>query len=434
MCDPSQFRKPIFNWVKRNCQTSPIAILRDDDGYFITETHTIKIMLTDYWNSIFIHVINLPNPPYNLIGNVPALRNIAANDNIILSGDISALEIKRACKKFKNNGDSGTTDLPVRAIKNLARNYIDRLVMLFNDWYNNDNYPLEGQHSKITLLPKAGKDLTKLQGYRTLSVGCNLCKLYLRVLEARLLTITEQCHILGETQNGFRPNRRSSDNLLILNTVNRLVRKKGWKSFISFIDLTKAFDRINRNKLWEKMRWFVYPNNLINAIQNTYIQPTATLTFQGIETEPLHMPIGLRQGCILSPILFAIYMADFSHLFQRLDTGVPIQYNNNNNNDNGSAPRIFKIDLCMYADDIAIVSKNQYDLKKQLQLFSQFCINNEIQINCDKSFVIPLNRAANVNTRWKVYSTLPPEYHNGIPEANEGKYLGITVSRGNNLF
>lgn len=437
MCNPANYRKPIFNWVKKNCQVSPIAILKDDEGYFVTDAVVVRNMLTEYWNSIFINVINLPNPPYNHIGDLPGLRNFAQNNNPLLNGNITVHEVIVACKRFKNNGDSGTSDIPVRAIKNFDRGFIDRLVDLFNDWFNNHNYPREGQHSRITLLPKTGKDLTKLQSYRTLSVGCNLCKLYLRILEARIITITENCHLLGETQNGFRPNRRSADNIFILGTVNRVVRKKGWKSFMSFIDLTKAFDRINRDKLWQKMRWFGFPNNLIDAIESTYSHPSATLSFQGIEAENLPMPIGLRQGCVLSPILFAIYMADFSFLLQRMDTGVPLEYINNNfgnNYDNNNVPVSFKVDLCMYADDIVLVSKNQYDLKKQLQILSQFCINNEIQINCDKSFIIPLNRPANDNNRWAVYTNLPPEYHSSIPETNEGKYLGIAVKRGNNLF
>lgn len=247
-------------------------------------------------------------------------------DNQCICGDINPAEVIAALKKFKSNGDTGISDLPLLGLKNLPRSYLDRLTPLFNNWWNNLNYPIKGQQSKITLLPKAGKDHTKLQGYRTLSVGCNLCKIYLRILEARLLKITEKSNLLGETQNGFRPGRQGTDNILILNTVNRIVRKKGWKSFFTFIDLTKAFDRINRDKLWEKMRWYGFPDKLIDAIAQTYNRPTAILGFQKIYTEPLEMPVGLRQGCVLSSMLFAIYMADFSFMFNRLDTGVPLQY------------------------------------------------------------------------------------------------------------
>lgn len=155
--------------------------------------------------------------------------------NAIICGDITIHHLKHCCKKYKNNGDTGTSNFPTEMFKKLPDNVLYKIAKMFNQWWNTIIYPDEGRINKVTLLPKPGKDHNKLSGYRSLSVGCNLCKLYLRVLENRLTTITEKCNLLGEKQNGFRPNRCGTDNLFILNTVNRVVRKKGWKSFLTFI-------------------------------------------------------------------------------------------------------------------------------------------------------------------------------------------------------
>lgn len=74
--------------------------------------------------------------------------------------------------------------------------------------------------------------------------------------------------------------------------------------------MTKAFDRVDRDILWAKLSLFGYPESLLNAIRNTYRNPTAVVQYKNIYTEAMNMPIGLRQGCVLSPLLFAIYIAE----------------------------------------------------------------------------------------------------------------------------
>lgn len=101
---------------------------------------------------------------------------------------------------------------------------------MFNNWFDENNYPRQAECARVTLLPKQGKNLRTLAGYRTLSVGCNLSKLYLRILEQRLLKIPERCGILGEFQNGFRPGRRGADNHFTLYTINKIVKKKAGKA------------------------------------------------------------------------------------------------------------------------------------------------------------------------------------------------------------
>lgn len=432
MCATQQHRKPLFDWVKRNSKPIYESVIKNEDGDFVTEPDRIKELLCEYWASIFINFEELPPLPLFIAERVevtPELRNIAvAPRNNIICGDINVHHVKICCKKYKNRGDSGTSNLPTEMFKKLPDNLLVKIAEMFNQWWNTIAYPDEGRMSKVTLLPKPGKDHNMLTGYRTLSVGCNLCKLYLRVLETRLTTITEYSNLLGEKQNGFRSNRRGTDNLFILNTVNRVARKKGWKSFFTFIDLTKAFDRVDRDRLWQKMQWYGYPELLINNIRETYRNPTAILQLNGIQTDPQRMPIGLRQGCVLSPVLFAIYISDLSQHFENLNTGIPIQYSDDNN-----LVQNIKIDLLMYADDIVIISKNQYELKKQLKLFSDYCIKNKLHISEDKSFVFPINRTA-TDRRWPIYDSLEPVNHGSIPERQTGRYLGVEISRANNMF
>ena len=70
---------------------------------------------------------------------------------------------------------------------------------------------------KLTLIHKKGKDPTLIQNYRPIAVANNITNIYSGLIKQMLTTILEQEIILSQEQNGFRKNRRGSDNLYIVN-------------------------------------------------------------------------------------------------------------------------------------------------------------------------------------------------------------------------
>ena len=65
---------------------------------------------------------------------------------------------------------------------------------------------------------------------------------------------TEDSGMLGEIQCGFR--RRTEDNLFILERLIEMVKGRKEEIFVAFLDLEKAYDRVNRKKLFEVMRCY----------------------------------------------------------------------------------------------------------------------------------------------------------------------------------
>jgi hypothetical protein len=77
--------------------------------------------------------------------------------------------------------------------------------------------------------------------------------------------------------------------------------------FILFVDYEKAYDNVNRGKLWEIMENNV-PNYLLNTIKSIYRNTKVIIKFNEDLSEPIPTNKGVRQGCGLSPILFNIYI------------------------------------------------------------------------------------------------------------------------------
>ena len=75
-----------------------------------------------------------------------------------------------------------------------------------------------------------------------------------------------------------------------------------------FIDFKKAFDRVWHSALWATMKKYNISTNVIRVIKNLYNKSTSAVLFNGSIGDWLRTTIGVRQGCILSPTLFNIFL------------------------------------------------------------------------------------------------------------------------------
>ena len=76
--------------------------------------------------------------------------------------------------------------------------------------------------------------------------------------------------MLGEIQGGFRRGRRTEDNLFMLERLIEMVKGREEEIFVAFLDKEKAYDRVNRNKLFEVMRCYGVHDELVRLIERIY--------------------------------------------------------------------------------------------------------------------------------------------------------------------
>ena len=75
-----------------------------------------------------------------------------------------------------------------------------------------------------------------------------------------------------------------------------------------FIDYKKAFDRVWHDALWATMNLYNMNSNLIHVIQRLYEKASSAVFFNGNIGEWFNVNVGVRQGCLLSPTLFNIFL------------------------------------------------------------------------------------------------------------------------------
>ncbi|WP_255576954.1 reverse transcriptase domain-containing protein [Enterobacter cloacae complex sp. 2DZ2F20B] len=109
-----------------------------------------------------------------------------------------------------------------------------------------------------------------------------------------------------------------------------------------FIDFKAAFDNVNREKMWEYLRRKGVDAYLVTKMEEIYEETVNKVRMNGIETESFYTNRGVRQGCPLSPVLFAAYLGDIDEMFRKAHTGEVVVGKK-------------KVSSLAYADDLVIV-------------------------------------------------------------------------------
>ena len=136
--------------------------------------------------------------------------------------------------------------------------------------------------------------------------------IFTQIWRVRLEKIVEGENMLGEMQGGFRKNRSTMDNLFTITTLMEKAHKHNQTLFLAFIDLRKAFDRVPREQLWEVLAHLGFGGKFLRIVEGLYNNHKRKIKVGATLTDFIDCNIGVKQGCVLSPILFAIYMIELS--------------------------------------------------------------------------------------------------------------------------
>jgi len=76
--------------------------------------------------------------------------------------------------------------------------------------------------------------------------------------------------------------------------------------FMAFVNLSKAFDTVQRDLLWDILLRFGCSNQFVNILRQFHDGMNARLTIGGQESASFPVCTGVRQGCVLAPVIFNI--------------------------------------------------------------------------------------------------------------------------------
>ena len=176
--------------------------------------------------------------------------------------------------------------------------------------------------------------------------------------------------------------------------------------FTCFIDLSKAFDRVNHEKLFQKLQNRGVPTFLIRILVFWYAKQTMCVRWGNCVSAHFTVNNGVRQGSILSPLLFNLYMDELSKKLNSCDTGCRV----------GSTI----INHLMYADDLVILCPYSAGLQQLLRVCSQYGSDCDIIYNAKKSNIMIIRSKEDSKLSFPVFFLSGT----ALKVCDEVKYLG----------
>ena len=169
--------------------------------------------------------------------------------------------------------------------------------------------PQEWKDATIKVLQKK-KNRTECSNYRGLSMVAHAGKVLLKIVANRLGDFCEEVGILHEEQCGLQPQRSTTVTMLVVCRLQELGRTRNTSLEICFIDLAKAYDSVDWVLLWDVLTRFGVPPRMIKVIRMFHDGMRARVQLDdGDFSTWFNVCQGLRQGCVLSPLLFNIFFA-----------------------------------------------------------------------------------------------------------------------------
>ena len=290
-----------------------------------------------------------------------------------LDRNFSSTEVADMIKSLGDGKASGHDGIPNEALKNAPVELLRLLVLLFDKVKNQGKAPDSWKEGRLVLIHKKGA-LTDVFNYRPLTVLQSVSALYTKLLNKRLCEVTEAHKLLGEIQNGFRKGRSGGDSAFILNTVLWKTSAQQKAVHLAFLDLLKAYDTVDRPTLWKKLAKMGIGGKFLRSIQSLYDGDYVKCEVGGLSTGPVYLGRGLRQGCSLSPLLFALYLAGLGQDLSVQTHGV----------------KLFRVcvSALFFADDIVLIARTAEGLRLLLRIVQHHCTDLKMSLSVTKCKVM----------------------------------------------
>ena len=364
------------------------------------------------WENYFKSLNSIPT---KLNEKVNCLKNILQNLELqsistfsVLDFKINDKEISDAINKLKSHKSGGLQLISNNMIKSAHNFILPSLKLLFNKILLSGDYPKNWAVGYISPIFKTGCKEDP-NNYRGISVTGCLGKLFNTILNSRLDNYLFENNLINKCQIGFSKNSRTSDHMFVVKCIVDYYFSKGLKVYSCFVDFRKAFDSVLHTAILIKLIKMDIHGLFYNIVKSMYSQSLLCVKVNNKVTNTFQSMVGVRQGDVLSPNLFKIFINDLpTYLSSSQD---PVYLNEK------------RLDCLMYADDVILVSSSAVGLQQKLNLLQTFCDDWCLSINVDKTKVLIFNKAGRVinNHRFVISG-------NVISCTNSYKYLGILFS------
>lgn len=229
----------------------------------------------------------------------------------------------------------------------------------------------------MSLIPKPNKNHTLPQNYRPISVINNDLKIFSRILADRLANIIPS--LISPYQSGFIPHRLITDNICLATNIIQDANLFSRKLFMLSLNIQKAFDSVSWDYITTLLQRMGFHGKFLQAFLALYRNPKTRIKLPGCCSGFFSLGKGTRQGCPLSPLIFALALEPLAIAILQ------------NSDISGYSKGRLVYKFGMYVDDVLMFLTNPLiSLPNLLQTLSKFAGISGLSINMAKLVALPV--------------------------------------------
>ena len=316
---------------------------------------------------------------------------------------IKPLDVIDAAMCMKRGKSADESEISAEHFHNAPVMMFERLSVLFNTMLKHSFVPKQFRLGfMVPLIKDQSGNQACSSNYRGITISPVVSKLFEHVLKS----IFFESLSTSDLQFGFKKNSSTVHALHCLkSTVNHYVNS-GSRVFCTFLDASKAFDRLVHSGLFLKLMEKNVPLIFLDILISWYKGLCCRVKWGEAYSEWFEITAGVRQGGVLSPDLYSIYVDELLTKIKQLNK------------------ECYYLDrfaaALFYADDMCVISPSIKGLRSLLQLCELYCIEWDIGLNAKKSH----------NLYFGKKTSIPYEIilnGNKVEWAEEWPYLGVTL-------
>jgi hypothetical protein len=380
--------------------------VRSLDGNPLTN---VELQLTR-WTEHFQSVLNPPSDFPN-----PHTRELDPNVQIPkITTDIdttrpSVNEIRMAIESLGSGKAPGPDGLACELLKAELDMVSDHLHSIIGSFWESRSFPKGWKEAMLIKLPKKG-DLSLCGNWRGIALQNSISKVIARIIHNRISPIQDVC--LRREQAGFRRGRSCVDHVNTLRVIIEQYSEFQSPLNLLFVDFKSAFDKVDRSMMWQILLLYGVPAPIIELIKHLYTDANFRVLHSGMIGPEFGVDSGVKQGCILSPLLFNIVLDYVMRRVSQKKRG--IHWN--------VFSRLSDLD---YADDIVGMTETMGEMESFLKDLSQCAAEVGLEINVSKTKLMRINPPVQTRTAVKVLKI----GNNIVEEVDKFVYLGSVISK-----
>ena len=288
---------------KKRSSKSKIKQIVDSSGKNVTSRSDIA----NTFNKYFVNVGK------NLASKIPPRVNTILSDRVGPSFRLfntSVVEVSNLINDLNHKKSNCIVDAPTNLIK--TANYVIAPILsdIFNYCMTNGCYPDQLKIAHVIPIYKKKGKKNECESYRPISLLGNINRLFEKLIYKRLYDFFHKFNVLNFNQYGFRKNHSTAMAIYDILESKISNHDKDKVSCAVYLDLSKAFDTVDKSILLKKLEHFGIRGIGLKLLENYLTNRKQCVMIDGLLSDVLSIDCGVPQGSNLGPLLFLIYVND----------------------------------------------------------------------------------------------------------------------------